>query len=95
MRVDPALILFAKSPVPGRVKTRLMSQLNAQQAARVATLLIEHTVRLAVNSWPGPIALHTWPDTNHEVLKSLSDTHGLQIKVVLLLFKKSLQDSFK
>ena len=79
MEVNPTLVLFAKSPEPGRVKTRLMPKLDAQQATKVATLLIEHTVRLAVNSWPGPIALHTWPDTNHEVLKSLSDTHGLQL----------------
>ena len=79
MRVDPALILFAKSPVPGRVTTRLMPQLNAQQAAQVAKLLIEHTVQLAVSNWSGPITLHTWPDTNNEVLKNLSATHGLRL----------------
>lgn len=79
MRFDPTLILFAKSPVPGQVKTRLMPQLDARQAARVATLLIEHTVRLAVSNWSGPIALHTWPDTKHEVFKNLSATHGLRM----------------
>ena len=79
MHDDPTLILFAKSPVPGRVKTRLMPELSAQQAADVATLLIKRTVQLAVSNWSGPIALHTYPDTEHEVFRDLSDTHGLRL----------------
>ena len=74
---QPTLILFAKSPVPGRVKTRLMPELDEQQAAQVATFLIEHTVQLALNNWQGPVALHAWPDPDHVVFKSLSATHDL------------------
>ena len=79
MHDDPTLILFAKSPVPGRVKTRLMPELSAQQAADVATFLIKRTVQLAVSNWSGSIALHTYPDTEHEVFRDLSDTHGLRL----------------
>lgn len=75
----PSLILFAKAPVPGQVKTRLMPELDAREAAQVAILLIEHTVRLALENWPGPVTLHAWPDPNHAVFKNLADAHGVAL----------------
>lgn len=77
----PVLILFAKSPVPGRVKTRLMPELNASQAAEVATELIERTVRLAVENWPGRIKLQTWPDSGHALFKKLAVDHKLKLDI--------------
>jgi rSAM/selenodomain-associated transferase 1 len=40
-----ALAVFAKAPVPGRVKTRLCPPLTSGEAARVARTLLEETVR--------------------------------------------------
>ncbi len=40
---DPTLILFAKYPVPGRVKTRLMPALGAEGAARLHRRLAKRT----------------------------------------------------
>lgn len=40
-----ALAVFAKAPVPGRVKTRLCPPLTSDEAARVARILLEETVR--------------------------------------------------
>jgi rSAM/selenodomain-associated transferase 1 len=76
---SPALILFAKSPVPGRVKTRLMPELTARQAAEVAAELIQRTVRLAVENWPGPVRLQTWPDTRHAVFNNLAAANELAL----------------
>lgn len=73
------LILFAKAPVPGRVKTRLMPQLDAVQSAQVATALIEHTVAMAIENWPGPVTLQTWPDTEHVLFQRLSREYGIPV----------------
>lgn len=39
----PALILFIKNPVPGRVKTRLAKKLGDEQALAIYRLLLQHT----------------------------------------------------
>jgi len=77
--IEPALILFAKAPIPGRVKTRLMPDLTVQEAADVAAALIEHTVRLATTNWPGPVTLQAWPDTGHRVFQAVAARHGLSL----------------
>lgn len=75
----PALILFAKAPVPGQVKTRLLPELDANEAAQVAAELIELTVRLAVDTWPGPLVLCTWPDIDHPLFGELAGTYPVTL----------------
>lgn len=75
----PALVLFAKSPVPGKVKTRLQPELNADQAAQVAAQLIEQSVHLAVKAWPGPVWLYTWPNTDHALFRTLSERTRIRL----------------
>lgn len=77
----PALVLFAKSPVPGKVKTRLQPELNADQAAQVAAQLIEQSVYLAVKAWPGPVWLYTWPNTDHELFRTLSENTRIRLGI--------------
>lgn len=77
----PTLILFAKSPICGRVKTRLMPELNAEQAAQVAAALIENTVRQATLNWPGPVSMSVWPDATHPVFESLVGKHDISISI--------------
>ena len=43
-----ALAVFAKSPLPGRVKTRLSPPLTIDEAAQVAWICLEETVRHAL-----------------------------------------------
>jgi hypothetical protein len=42
---DCALVLFAKAPIPGTVKTRLIPPLTAEQAARLHAALVDDTLR--------------------------------------------------
>lgn len=44
---DSVVVIFAKSPVPGNVKTRLMPQATAAQAASVYKRLLRHTLKQA------------------------------------------------
>ena len=42
------IVIFAKAPVPGRVKTRLIPALGAEGAARLAGEMLEHSVAEAL-----------------------------------------------
>ena len=44
MRVRPSLVVIAKAPVPGRVKTRLCPPCTPQQAARLARAALADTL---------------------------------------------------
>jgi uncharacterized protein len=50
--------VFARAPLAGRVKTRLIARLGADGAARLHVRLIRHTVRLALQARCGPVELH-------------------------------------
>jgi len=77
----PVLILMAKCPVPGQVKTRLMPAMNAERAAQVATILIERSVRLASDAWPGPVWLFAWPTVDHHLFRLLTQTTRIRLGV--------------
>lgn len=73
------LILFAKTPVAGQVKTRLIPDLDEQGAADLAGALIEESVRNSVESWPGRVSLQVWPDTGHQCFETLRRRHGITL----------------
>jgi rSAM/selenodomain-associated transferase 1 len=54
---DAAAALFAKAPVPGRVKTRLVPPLTPEEAARVARALLLATIESLVAALPVPWTL--------------------------------------
>lgn len=74
----PALLLFAKTPEPGRVKTRLVPPLTPRQAAAVAEWLIRRSVALASAHWPGPLEVHAWPDAGAPLWRELAAS-GLRV----------------
>ncbi len=51
------ILVFAKAPVPGQVKTRLQTQLSANQCAALQQRLIELTLQTAINSRLCPVEL--------------------------------------
>jgi rSAM/selenodomain-associated transferase 1 len=52
------IIVFAKAPVPGEAKTRLIPRLGAWRAARLHLRLIRHALRTAQAANCGPVELH-------------------------------------
>jgi uncharacterized protein len=52
------IIVFARAPVPGEAKTRLIPRLGAWGAARLHVRLIRHTLRTARAADCGPVELH-------------------------------------
>lgn len=77
--VTPELILFAKQPIAGEVKTRLQPQYTPEQAADIAQYFIEASVVNAVNHWAGPVSIYTSPDISHPIFRSLAEQYGLKL----------------
>jgi rSAM/selenodomain-associated transferase 1 len=77
--LDAAVALFAKAPVPGRVKTRLSPPLTPEEAARVARALLTATIETLVSSAPArwTLFLDGEPDDG---LSALAAAHGLGLR---------------
>ena len=52
------IIVFARAPVPGRAKTRLVPRLGEWGAARLHARLVGHALRMARAADCGPVELH-------------------------------------
>jgi len=77
--MEVELILFAKTPVPGKVKTRLVPELGEQGAADFAAAMIEETCRVAAEAWPGSVHLQAWPDADHALFRDLARRFRLRV----------------
>ena len=44
----PRVVVFAKAPLPGRAKTRLIPALGAEGAARLARRMLDHALAQAM-----------------------------------------------
>lgn len=75
-----ALVIFSKAPVPGQVKTRLISELGTEGAAGLYMKLVKHTLRIARQSSLHDIFLYCSPDTSHPFFVSCAQEFGLQLR---------------
>ncbi len=76
---QPDLILFAKQPLSGQVKTRLQPEYSPDEAAAIAAQLICGTVELAVSTWPGQVYLYAWPNADHPLFHELAREFHIQL----------------
>ena len=60
-----ALMIFARAPVPGACKTRLIPALGAEGAAALHARLVEHALRIAIESGAGRVSLWCAGDPSH------------------------------
>jgi rSAM/selenodomain-associated transferase 1 len=74
-----ALIVFAKAPVAGTAKTRLIPALGGAGAAALAARMLAHTAAVGAASAPHTLEVCAAPDASHPAFQSLADTHGLQL----------------
>jgi hypothetical protein len=76
---QPELMLFAREPIAGQVKTRLQPDYSPEQAAEIAAFMIRATVELAVSAWPGDIMLYVWPGTDHLLFHRLTSEFHIRL----------------
>ncbi len=74
-----ALIVFAKAPVAGQVKTRLIPALGPAGAAALAARLLQHTVNKAMATGLAHVELCTAPDRSHAAFAALAAQHRLRL----------------
>jgi len=65
MSAEAVVIVFARAPLPGRAKTRLVQRLGAAGAARLQARLTERALRTAIASRCGKVELHGTPRIGH------------------------------
>lgn len=64
-KIDAVLQVFAKAPVAGQVKTRLIPSLGAERAASLYAQLVHWTLRTAQHSAFSRVELWCAPDPDH------------------------------
>lgn len=65
------IIIIAKEPRPGHVKTRLIPALGETGAARLADQMLRHTLRQALDAGLGPVELCVSPDPSADYWQQL------------------------
>lgn len=65
---DAAILVFAKAPLPGRAKTRLIPKLGAAGAARLHARLIARTLSTVRAARFSEVELHVTPSRTHGIL---------------------------
>jgi len=65
------IVIFAKAPIPGFCKTRLIGVLGEEGAAALAAKMLCRTVEVAMRADLGPVELCVAPDPAHATLREL------------------------
>ncbi len=68
------IIIFAKAPIEGKVKTRLIGALGAQKAAQLARIMLLHTLKKAIQTQANQIELRAEPEFAHK------EWHGIALE---------------
>lgn len=80
MSADFPLAILAKAPIPSQVKTRLVTTLGAEGAARLHERLLRHALEIAAASTsPHHITLWTALDHAHPLFLELAGQHGIEL----------------
>lgn len=74
------VIVFAKAPEAGRVKTRLAAVLGMQGAARLAARMLDDALERAVHAGLGPVELCCAPDASHPRFQ-LAAARGIRLSM--------------
>lgn len=73
------ILIFAKAPVPGQVKTRLIPSLGPAGAAALAERLLCATVARIATAGLAPVELWCAPDPGHPVFTALAARYDLTL----------------
>ena len=74
---DARVVVFARAPEPGVVKTRLIPLLGANGAAALQGILLDHVLTTAIAADIGTVELWCAPSARHPLLSSFLQRHGI------------------
>ncbi|MBT4838326.1 MAG: glycosyltransferase [Methylococcales bacterium] len=80
MSQDNLILMFARAPIPGQTKTRLIPALGEQGAADLHQSMLTHLVKKF--SHHATLKLQLWcaPDTKHPSFKQLSTDYSVELQ---------------
>jgi rSAM/selenodomain-associated transferase 1 len=81
INAEGAILVFARAPVPGSAKTRLIPRLGAWRAARLQSRLTLGALRTALSARCGRVELHASPRTSHDFFVFCGKRFRVSLKV--------------
>lgn len=78
--IDSRILVFAKAPVPGRVKTRLIPLLGEAGAAALQRELIERTLATALVAGLGKVELWCAPDADEPYFADCARRYDISLR---------------
>lgn len=79
-KAELAVLIFAKAPVPGEVKTRLAAAIGAERAAALYARLARRTLEIALAANVGSVVLCCAPDCSHPFFQNLANELGITLE---------------
>lgn len=77
---DCRVLVFAKAPIEGRVKTRLIPAIGAAQAAALQALLTHRALATAYAAAVGPVELYCAPSSRYRFFRECATEFGAALK---------------
>jgi uncharacterized protein len=77
---SPRIAVFAKAPVAGEVKTRLVPLLGAEGAARLHADLSRRALATAMQAEPSSLELWCAPDSAHPFFARCAERYGCRLR---------------
>ena len=74
-----ALLVFAKAPIPGLAKTRLIPRLGSEGAAALAQRMLEHTLVAGASAAYDYAELCVAPEARHPLVERLAKRYGFAL----------------
>lgn len=74
------ILVFAKAPVAGEVKTRLAAGIGDEQAATLYARLVSATVRTAAGAALAPVELHVASAMDHPLFVALAREWSMELR---------------
>ncbi len=76
---DIPILIFARAPIPGKSKRRLIPALGPDGAACLHRRMLKSVVEVAHQAGVGPVFLYATPTVEHECFASLAKCYPLEL----------------
>ncbi|HJN52877.1 MAG: TIGR04282 family arsenosugar biosynthesis glycosyltransferase [Pseudomonadales bacterium] len=78
---DARILLFCRTPQPGKVKTRLIPALGSEAASQLYTRLLRHAVQTVLDAHLCPLEIWVTPDAKHPFFSEWAELDSVELFV--------------